>query len=222
MLIRRVLAELGFERVTTCYGMTEGCALATISRPDDPVDVLTRASGRTLPGVEVAVVDNDGTPVPPGELGEVRVRGYNVMQGYLDATAETALKTDAEGWLHTGDIGRMDDQGNLSVTDRKRDMFVVGGFNAYPAEIEATLAEHPGIREVAVIGTPDERLGEVGAAFVIPSAAGAPSQDELVAWARERLANFKVPRRVVVVDELPRNATGKVLKGELRAMAGGR
>lgn len=148
------------------------------------------------------------------------IRGYNVMQGYLEDSAETAQRIDAAGWLHTGDIGRLDAQGNLAVVDRKGDMFIVGGFNAYPAEIEALLAEHPTIGEVAVIGVPDERLGEVGAAFVVAAANSFPEPQELMAWTRDRLANFKVPRVIWVVDALPRNATGKVLKGDLRSLAG--
>jgi acyl-CoA synthetase (AMP-forming)/AMP-acid ligase II len=154
-------------------------------------------------------------------LGEVWIRGYNVMQGYLDAPEETAARIDPAGWLHTGDIGRLDEQGNLAVVDRKGDMFIVGGFNAYPAEIEALLADNPTVGEVAVIGVPDERLGEVGAAFVVAAANSTPEPEDLISWARERLANFKVPRVVWVVEALPRNATGKVLKGDLRKLADG-
>lgn len=219
ILIRRLFGDLGFKRVTTCYGLTEGAGIATISRPEDDVDTLATASGRPFPDVEVILVDEDERKVAPGGLGEVWIRGFNIMQGYLNAPEETAKRVDQEGWLHTGDIARMDERGNLSVVDRKGDMFIVGGFNAYPAEIEATLAEHSDIREVAVVGVPDERLGEVGVAFVVPSAPGAPTEEELVRWARQRMANFKVPRRVWIVDELPRNATGKVLKGDLRGIA---
>jgi acyl-CoA synthetase (AMP-forming)/AMP-acid ligase II len=172
-----------------------------------------------MPDVEVVVMDDEGQRVPAGELGEVWVRGYNVMQGYLNAPEETAQRVDAAGWLHTGDLGRMDERGYLAVVDRKGDMFIVGGFNAYPAEVESMLCEHPAIREVSVIGIPDERLGEVGAAFVVPTAGTDLDPDELLAWARPRMANFKVPRQLWLVDDLPRNATGKVLKGELREWA---
>jgi acyl-CoA synthetase (AMP-forming)/AMP-acid ligase II len=219
VLIRRLFSVLGFERVATCYGMTEGSAIATASRPDDDVETLCATSGRAMPDVEVAVVDDAGRPLPAGDLGEVRVRGYNVMRGYLDAPEETALRVDPDGWLHTGDLGRMDERGNLAVVDRKGDMFIVGGFNAYPAEIESMLAEHPLVREVAVIGIPDERLGEVGAAFVVPTTGGSPEPGEVIAWSRARMANFKVPRHVWVVEDLPRNATGKVVKGQLREWA---
>jgi acyl-CoA synthetase (AMP-forming)/AMP-acid ligase II len=222
VLIRRLFSDLGFQRVVTCYGMTEGSAIATITRAEDDLETLASTSGRALPDVDIVVVDDDGSPVEPGQLGEVLVRGYNVMMGYLNASEETAQRIDSEGWLHTGDIGRMDLHGNLAVVDRKGDMFVVGGFNAYPAEIEAVFAEHPAVREVAVIGVPDPRLGEVGAAFVVPTAGNVPDPDDLISWARQRIANFKVPRQVWIVDELPRNATGKVLKGELRQVAGSR
>jgi acyl-CoA synthetase (AMP-forming)/AMP-acid ligase II len=219
VLIRRLFSVMQFERVSTCYGMTEGSAVATASRSDDDIETLCATSGRAVPDVEVAVVDDDGRAVPAGELGEVRIRGYNVMRGYLDAPEETARRVDPDGWLHTGDLGRMDERGNLAVVDRKGDMFIVGGFNAYPAEIESMLAEHPLVREVAVIGVPDGRLGEVGAAFVVPSPGGAPDPNEIIAWARAHMANFKVPRRVWVVEDLPRNATGKVVKGQLREWA---
>ena len=174
VLIRRLFSDFGFERVSTCYGMTECSAVATVSRSGDDMETLTTTSGRAVPDVEVVVMTDDGVVAAPGALGEVWIRGYNVMQGYLDAPDETAQRIDPAGWLHTGDIGCIDLHGNLAVVDRKGDMFIVGGFNAYPAEIEALLAEHPTVGEVAVIGVPDERLGEVGAAFVVAAANGTP------------------------------------------------
>jgi acyl-CoA synthetase (AMP-forming)/AMP-acid ligase II len=139
------------------------------------------------------------------------------MLGYLDDPSETAATIDDAGWLHTGDVGVMDDGGNVDITDRKKDMFIVGGFNAYPAEIEGELLTHPAIAQVAVVGAPDERMGEVGVAFVVPRAGASVEPDEVIAWSRQRMANYKVPRRVEVVDSLPLNASGKVLKFELRA-----
>ena len=144
------------------------------------------------------------------------MRGFNVMQGYFDDPAATAAAIDPDGWLATGDIGFVDDDGNLHITDRLKDMFIVGGFNAYPAEIEQVLLDHPDVGQVAVVGLPDDRLGEVGAAVVVPAPGREVDADEVIAWARERMANFKVPRTVRVVDALPVNATGKVLKYELR------
>jgi acyl carrier protein len=164
----------------------------------------------------VRVVDRDNHPVATGEAGEVVVRGYNVMRGYFEDPAATAEAIDADGWLHTGDIGVLDDRGNLRITDRLKDMYVVGGFNAYPAEIEQVLATHPAVAEAAVVGVPDARMGEVGKAFVVARAGATVDAAELIAYARERMANYKVPRSVEVVETLPRNASGKVLKGELR------
>jgi acyl-CoA synthetase (AMP-forming)/AMP-acid ligase II len=150
--------------------------------------------------------------------GEILVKGPNVFQGYYK-NEEATNETIVDGWLHTGDIGVMDDRGYIAITDRKKDMFIVGGFNAYPAEIENALLAHPGIAQVAVVGAPDERLGEVGVAFVVPAAGQTVDPDEVIAWSRERMANYKVPRRVVTVDALPLNASGKVLKFELREQA---
>jgi acyl-CoA synthetase (AMP-forming)/AMP-acid ligase II len=144
------------------------------------------------------------------------VRGYNIMRGFVDDPEGTADAIDADGWLHTGDIGVMDDRRNLRITDRKKDMYIVGGFNAYPAEIENMILAHPSVSQVAIIGISDQRMGEVGCAFVIPRPGVTIDTDELIAWCREQMANYKVPRRVEIVDAFPLNATGKVLKYELR------
>jgi acyl-CoA synthetase (AMP-forming)/AMP-acid ligase II len=157
--------------------------------------------------------------VPRGAPGELVVRGYNVMAGYLDDPEATAEAIDADGWLHTGDVAVMDDAGNVKITDRTKDMFIVGGFNAYPAEIEGMMLRHPDVGQVAVVGIPDQRLGEVGVAFVVRRAGATVDTDALVAWCREEMANYKVPRRVFVVDALPLNASNKVLKYELRDRA---
>jgi len=169
--------------------------------------------------VEVRIVDDDGVAVPSGTPGEIVVRGYNVMRGYFEDPEQTAATIDHDGWLHTGDIGTMDEGGYVTITDRKKDMFITGGFNAYPAEIERLLLTHPGVAQAAVIGVPDERMGEVGMAFVVPTAGATVDPDEVIAWAREHLANFKVPRHLRLVDALPMNASNKVLKTELRALA---
>jgi acyl-CoA synthetase (AMP-forming)/AMP-acid ligase II len=187
---------------------------------DDPV-IISTTCGRAIPGVEVQVVDDKGAPQPAGEPGEVVVRGYNVMRGFIHDPEATAEAIDADGWMHTGDIGVMDAAGNLRITDRMKDMFIVGGFNAYPAEIEGMLLEHPALSQVAVVGIPDERMGEVGLAYVVLRPNATLDAAELIAWSRERMANYKVPRQVEVVDELPLNASGKVLKYELRARAAG-
>jgi acyl-CoA synthetase (AMP-forming)/AMP-acid ligase II len=221
VLIERMRDELTIETILTAYGLTESTGTVTMCRQgDDPVTIAT-TSGRAIPDTEVRIVDPSGNPVATGEAGEVVVRGYNVMQGYFEDPDATAETIDADGWLHTGDIGVMDEAGNVRITDRLKDMYVVGGFNAYPAEVEQVLATHPAIADSAVVGVPDERLGEVGMAFVVVRPGARVDPDEVVAFARERMANFKVPRHVEVVDALPRNASGKVLKFELRQKAGG-
>jgi HIP---CoA ligase len=220
-LIRRMRDELTFATVITAYGLTEATGTVTMCRPEDDAETIATTSGRAIPDTEAGVVGDDGAGVPAGQPGEVVTRGYHVMRGYLDDPAATAEAIDGDGWLHTGDIGVMDDRGYLRITDRKKDLFIVGGFNAYPAEIEGILLRHPAVSQVAVIGIPDDRMGEVGMAFVVPRPGASVDEAGLIAWAREEMANYKVPRRVMVVDALPLNASGKVLKTELRAAQAG-
>ncbi len=207
-LVRRMHEELGFDTVLTAYGLTECTGVVTMCRAGDPSEIIAGTSGRAIPGVEVRIASSEGTP------GEVCVRGYNVMKEYFDDPEATAQAIDGDGWLHTGDIGVLDAHGNLRITDRLKDMFIVGGFNVYPAEVEQALLLHPAVAQVAVVGVADERLGEVGAAFVVLRSAVTAA--ELIAWARERIANYKVPREVRFVDALPLTASGKVNKIELR------
>jgi HIP---CoA ligase len=218
-LIHRMRRELTFETILTAYGLTEATGVVTMCDPGDDAETIARTSGCAIPDTEVKVVDDEGREVARGEPGEVVVRGYNVMRGYLDDTEETAKAIDSDGFLHTGDVGEMDERGYLRITDRKKDMFIVGGFNAYPAEIENELLRHPKVAQVAIVGVPDERLGEVGAAFVVPRTGKDLNAEELISWARQQIANFKVPRRVEIVESLPVNASGKVLKYELRERA---
>ena len=208
--------RLGFETVVTGYGLTEASGIATMCRHDDDPEIIAKTSGRAIDGVEVLVVDENGSEVQADEPGEVVIRGYNVMRGYLDDPEQTAETIDKDGWLHTGDIGVMDRNGYLDITDRKKDMIITGGFNVYPAEVENSLMSHPEIGQIAIVGAPDERLGEIAVAFVVPAKQTAPTEADLIIWARERIANFKVPRQVIFVDHLPTNASGKVLKFELR------
>jgi acyl-CoA synthetase (AMP-forming)/AMP-acid ligase II len=212
-LIRRMRTDLGFREILTAYGLTESTGVVTMCRLGDPDDIVEATSGRTVEGVEVAI--SPLTAAPDG-TGEILVRGYNVMAGYVDDPAATAAAVDADGWLRTGDVGRLDDAGNLRITGRLGEMFIVGGFNVAPAEVEQVLCRHPAVSEAAVVGVPDERLGEVGRAFVVLRRGAAPTTGpELTAWCRERLAGFKVPRSVVLLAELPRGATGKVAKAAL-------
>jgi len=220
-LVHQMSRELGFSTVLTAYGLTESCGTVTMCRRGDPPEIIAGTSGRAIPGLEVRAVAG-GRAAGPGEPGEIVVRGYTVMSGYWGDEEGTAAAIDSERWLHTGDIGVMDSGGNVTITDRVKDMFVVGGFNAYPAEIEAMLRAHDAVAQVAVVGVPDARLGEVGCAYVVPAAQGAAvDPDELgrtiLSWSRQAMANYKVPRGIVVLDSLPVNASGKVLKRELRA-----
>jgi HIP---CoA ligase len=202
-LIRRIRGELPFQAIFTGYGLTEA-GTVTLSRPGDSFEAIATTVGTPCDGYEVRIAGD----------GEVLVRGECVMKGYLDDPAATAEAIDADGWLHTGDLGTFDDGARLRIVGRKKDMFIVGGFNAYPAEIEGFLLEHPRVAQVAVIGVPDERLGQVGKAFVVRS--GLVPAEELVTWSRDRMAGYKVPRYVEFLDELPLNATGKVMKDHLR------
>jgi acyl-CoA synthetase (AMP-forming)/AMP-acid ligase II len=218
-MVVQMKERLGFETVITAYGMTETSGLATICRPEDDAATIATTSGRAIPGVELRIVGADGQDLAAGEPGELLVRGYQVMAGYLDDPEQTAEAIDPDGWLHTGDVAVMDERGYIDITDRMKDMFIVGGFNAYPAEIERMMIEHPGIGQVSVVGVPDERLGEVGVAYVVPAPGDTPDVAEIVAWCRERMANYKVPRVVWLVESLPLNPSGKVLKYELREQA---
>ncbi|OAJ55919.1 FadD3 family acyl-CoA ligase [Paraburkholderia ginsengiterrae] len=219
-LVERMRTQLGFETVVTGYGLTESCGFATLCRQGDDAETVAHTSGRAMPGVEIRIADGGGATLPAGATGEVQIRGYNVMQGYFGqqgTTQEAALDTiDAEGWLHTGDLGTLDERGYLRITDRIKDMFIVGGFNCYPAEIERLFNGHPAVAQVAVVGVPDERLGEVGHAYVVLRSGEHASETELIEWARKNMANYKVPRYLTLVDQLPVSAAGKVLKYRLR------
>ena len=205
-LIERMRDTLGLSTVITAYGLTEATGVVTMCRDGDTPDVLARTSGRAIDGVEVRIAE---------AAGEILVRGYNVMSGYFEDEAATAEAIDADGWLRTGDVGDLDEAGNLRITDRIKDMYICGGFNAYPAEIEQVLLTFPGVQEAAVIGVADQRLGEVGKAFVIAVPGQRIEPEELLKYAEERLANYKVPRHVELVEAFPRSSLGKVLKREL-------
>jgi HIP---CoA ligase len=214
-LVERMRRELSFDTVLTAYGLTEA-VVATICRPGDDPETVAHTSGRAAAGFEIRVAGQDGSAPGPGEPGEILLRGPNVMLGYLDDPAATRAAVDADGWLHTGDVGRLDARGYLTITDRLKDMYICGGFNVYPAEVEQVLARLDGVAESAVIGVPDARLGEVGKAFVVLRPGHVLAEPDVLAWCRERLANYKVPRVVEFRADLPRNPAGKPLKRVLR------
>ena len=219
-LFYRIRAELpNVETAESPYGLTEVAGTATTCPPDSGIKKMSTTVGKAIPGTELAIVDQGGRPLPVGEDGEIVVRGYNVMLGYFEDEAATAEAIDADGWLHTGDVGHLDEDGYLTLTGRIKEVFQTGGFNVYPVEVEQLLATHPMITEAVVIGVPDARLGEVAHAFVLPRPGCSPDPDEVIAFARARIANFKVPRGVTVVRDLPRTALGKVQKFRLRVPA---
>lgn len=215
-LIRAGREVLGFDIFLTSFGQTESTALVTVNYPDASFETIARTVGKPLPGVELRIVDAEGNSLPPGESGELLVRGPNVMQGYFEEPEQTAATIDAEGWLHTGDVGCIGEDGTLRILDRLKDVVIVGGFNAYPAEIENILRQHPAIADACVIAWPDARMGEVCAACVIARPGASPTLDELTAWSRERMANYKVPRHLFVVEDFPRTPLGKIQKFLLR------
>jgi HIP---CoA ligase len=205
--VERIRQELTFDTVLTAYGLTEA-VVATMCRPGDDPDTVAHTSGRATADFEVRIA---------AETGEILLGGPNVMLGYLDDPAATEAAVDADGWLHTGDVGRLDERGYLTITDRLTDMYICGGFNVYPAEVEQVLARLAGVAESVVIGVPDGALGEVGTAYIVPRPGHELSTAEVLDFCRSRLANYKVPRRVEFRAELPRNALGKPLKRVLRA-----
>ncbi|RGE44905.1 fatty acid--CoA ligase family protein [Comamonas testosteroni] len=215
ILIKRMREELGIKNVTTAYGLTECGGCATLCDPSDDVQTVANTCGKALPGTEVRCVNEQGQPVAAGEAGEVLLRGYHIMKGYFEDEKATAETIDADGWLHTGDVGVLDERGYLRITDRLKDMFIVGGFNCYPAEIERILSNHPEVAQVAVLGVPDERMGEVGCACVVARNGVTVDKDAFIAWCRANMANYKVPRFMLQLDSLPVNASNKVQKRDL-------
>jgi acyl-CoA synthetase (AMP-forming)/AMP-acid ligase II len=217
-LIRRVHDELAFSTIVTGYGLTEA-GTATATAPDDDLATIATTVGRPRPGFALRIVGESGRDVPRGEPGEVLLRGPTVMSQYLDDPEATAEVLSPDGWLRTGDLGVLGEDGCLRIVGRTKDMFIVGGFKAYPAEIENVLLRHADVQQAAVIGVADARLGEVGMAFVVTRPGARSSGDAIVAWCRNEMANYKVPRIVQIVDQLPLNASGKVMKDVLRQRA---
>ncbi|WP_344883135.1 AMP-binding protein [Nonomuraea antimicrobica] len=219
-LITRLVERVGLERVINAYGLMEG-TVVSMTREGDPIDVIAATTGRPVPGIEVRIVDDDGAEVAPGERGEILQRGYGVMRGYWGEPARTAEVIDADGWLHTGDVGVLDEAGNLAIVDRKKELYIVNGFNVSPAEVESLLLRQGSLAQAAVIGVPDPVSGEAGLAYVVARpGVRPPDPAALLAWARDNMAGYKVPRRVTVLDSLPTNPNGKVDKQALRHKAG--
>ncbi len=218
-LVNRMRNEMDFEVVVTAYGMTETSGFVSICRPDDPAEIISGSSGRAMEGIECKIVDEKGNELARGETGEIWVRGYNVMQGYFGNEQATKDTITDDGWLKTGDVGVMDEGGYIDITDRIKDMIISGGFNVYPAELENTISSIKGVVQVAIIGIPDERMGEVGKAFIVKEQGSDLTVEEVAAYCKANMANYKVPRFIEFIDIMPMNASGKILKTDLRKLA---
>ncbi|MCB0994716.1 MAG: acyl--CoA ligase [Acidimicrobiales bacterium] len=218
-LLRRMRQQLGVP-VVNRYAATEAGGLISGTRPDDPDHVITDTVGRASDGVEIRIVDDGHEPVPVGTIGLIQVRSGAVMGSYVGDPNGTAAVIDEEGWLTVGDIGRLDPAGNLTLVGRKGDMYVRGGYNVYPVEVERRLAEHPAVTQVAVVSAADDVLGEIGvAAVVVVPGGAAPTLAELRDWVRAELADYKAPDRLAVLDAFPHTALGKVDRRELSRRA---
>lgn len=217
-LMRGLRRETNIAVLSAGYGMTECCGSATHTLPGDDIERVATTVGKALPGTEIRVVDANGRPLPPNEPGEVLIRDDKLLIEYLDNSGATSLALDAEGWLHSGDIGSFDVAGYLKITGRLKDMYIVGGFNVYPVEVERQMGVLQGVQSCAVIGVPDKRLGEIGHAFIVRAAGSTLTEAEVIAWSKANLASYKVPRGVTFLDALPMNTTGKVVKFALKEL----
>lgn len=219
-VMKRVVGEMGAREITIAYGQTESSPVITQTRTDDPLELRVSTVGRTLPNVETKIVDPvTGEEVPPGVQGELCTRGYHVMKGYYNMPEATAEAIDEEGWLHTGDLAVMDENGYFRITGRLKDMIIRGGENIYPREIEELLYTHPKIQDVQITGVPDEKYGEQVAAFIRVQEGETLTPEEVRSFCEGKIARYKIPRYVFLVDEYPMTASGKIQKFRLREMA---
>jgi fatty-acyl-CoA synthase len=221
--MQKIRDVMGIEHMCIAYGQSEASPNVSFSFWDDPFEVRVAGFAAPHPGCEVRIVDPEtGAVLPPDGQGEIITRGWNVMRGYYAMPEQTAKAIDADGWLHTGDLGEMDAQGRLRFVGRLKDMYRVGGENVAPAEVEQTLQGHHAVQMAQVVGVPDARLGEVTAAFVILKQGASASEEELLAWCKARCANFKLPRYLAFVDtfdHIGMTGSNKVQKNKLRAHA---
>jgi fatty-acyl-CoA synthase len=218
--MRQVVSRMHLDEICIVYGMTETSPVTFMSRPDDSLERRVSTVGKLMPYIEAKIVDPvTGDPVPPGAPGEICTRGYALMRGYWEDPAATSAAIDAEGFMHTGDLGTLDDEGYLNIVGRITDMVIRGGENVYPREVEEVIFQHPAVTSAQVVGVPDARMGEELMAWIIPREGSTVSEDEIRAFCRERLAHFKTPRYVKVVKSFPLTVTGKVQKFRLREMA---
>ena len=230
-VIRKALEEFPGVSFINAFGQTETASTITALGPEDHVLTGTpeeierklqrlASIGKPMSDVEMKVVDDDGNTLPPGEAGEILARGPRVMSGYWKDEEKTAKTIDKDGWVHTGDVGYVDEAGYYFLSGRSSDMIIRAGENISPEELENVIRDHPKVEDVAVIGVPDETWGEEPRAVVIPKKGEQPAEAEIMEWCRERLASFKRPRTVVFVDDLPRNPMGKLIKKDIREKYG--
>jgi fatty-acyl-CoA synthase len=215
-VMKRVQSEMHMPEVTICYGMTETSPVSTQTLTSDPMQKRTETVGRVHPHIEVKIVDAGGAIVPRGTPGELCTRGYSVMLGYWEDPGATAAAIDAARYMHTGDIGVMDDDGYVNISGRIKDMVIRSGENIYPSEIEEFLYRHPAIKDVQVIGVPDERYGEELCAWVIRNDGAEVTEEEIKTYCRGKIAHYKIPRYVLFVDGWPMTVSGKVQKYKMR------
>ncbi|QGN53511.1 long-chain-fatty-acid--CoA ligase [Novosphingobium sp. Gsoil 351] len=218
-LLRQAVETIPNAGFMQCYGMTETAGTIAILPPDDhdmSGSPRMRSAGKALPGVEVRIVGEDGAELPRGQVGEIVIRSSNNMLGYWNLPDATSRTLSADGWVSTGDAASMDEHGYIYIQDRMKDMIISGGENVYPAEVESAIYGHPDIAEVAVIGVPDAKWGEAVKACVVAKPGRTVDPDHVIAWARERIAGFKVPKSIDLIPELPRNPSGKILRRALR------
>ena len=217
-VMRGTMERMGMN-VVIAYGLTEASPVITMTRFEDSLEDRVETVGRALPGIEVRIVDDNHNPLPPGEVGELACRGYNVMKGYFKKPKETAETIDEEGWLYSGDLAVMDERGYVRIVGRKKEMYITGGFNVYPREIEEFLFTHPKVENVAVIGVPDKKFGEVGMAVIKLKEGETATEEEIIEFCKGKIANYKIPRYVVFVDSYPMTQSGKIQKYKLREWA---
>ena len=219
-VMKRVVERMHMAEVSIAYGMTETSPVSTQTTHDDPLEKRVGSVGRVHPHVEVKVVDPvDGTTVDRGDPGELCTRGYSVMAGYWEDAERTAEAIDADGWMHTGDLATMDDDGYVNIVGRSKDMVIRGGENVYPREVEEFLYAHPDVADVQVIGVPDARFGEELMAWIVPRGGASPDADAVRAFCQGQIAHYKIPRYVKLVDAFPMTVTGKVQKFKMREQA---
>jgi fatty-acyl-CoA synthase len=215
-VMKRVQAQMNMHQVTIAYGMTETSPVSTQSSVDDPLERRVSTVGRVQPHIEVKIVDTQGRVVPRGTTGELCTRGYSVMRGYWNDDEKTRDAIDAAGWMHTGDLATMDDEGYVNIVGRLKDMVIRGGENVYPREIEEFLYRHPKVQDVQVVGVPDAKYGEELCAWVKLRDGQSATAEEIREFCRGQIAHYKIPRHIRFVDGFPMTITGKVQKFVMR------